>query len=340
MALRPVEAPLPPGKLPAKLLERLLKKYASDGTGVVVGPSIGIDSAVLDLKKGYLVAKTDPITFVAEEIGSYAVDINANDIAVMGGTPRWFLATILLPSGKATASSVERIFKGLSSACKKNGVTLCGGHTEITFGIDRPIIIGQMLGEVPKDRVITSAGAVPGDDIILTKGIAIEAVSIIARNFAPELEKRFGAPFVKKCRGFIKTPGISVLKDAKIALRCAEVHAMHDPTEGGLSTGLFEVAKASGCGIILEREASVLPEAARLFRYFGLDPMGCIASGALIIAVGPKGAKKTLKTLEKAGIPAWRIGRVTGRNEGLLVAGAGGNTPMRLFERDEITRLF
>lgn len=323
-----------------KLLERLLKKYARGGPGVVVGPSVGIDATVIDFTGGYLLAKTDPITFVAEEIGHYAIVINANDIAVMGGTPRWFLATILLPERKTTAYSVEEIFSALSKACRALGVSLCGGHTEITPGVDRPIVVGQMLGEVPRGRLITAAGARPGDEIILTKGIAIEAVSVIARSFAKELVKAFPAPFVKRCREFMKKPGLSIVRDAKIACKYGHIHAMHDPTEGGLSTGLYEVALASECGIIIDREIPVYPEAERLCSYFGLDPMGAIASGALVLTAAPKEAKKVLKGLKKARIPARRIGAVTPRREGVRVAGEKGTKTLRRFERDEITRLF
>lgn len=340
MARKTVQTPLPAGKLPIKLLERLLKKYTGGGRGVVVGPSVGIDSAVIDFSGGYLLAKTDPITFVAEDIGQYAIEINANDIAVMGGVPRWFLATVLLPEYKTTASSVEVIFSALRKACRALGVSFCGGHTEITPGVERPIVVGQMLGEVPRKRLITAGGALPGDEIILTKGIAIEAVSVIARIFEKELEKTFPAAFVKRCRAFMKRPGLSVVKDAQIACKSGKIHAMHDPTEGGLSTGLYEIALASECGIIIDREIPVFPEAQRLCSYFGLDPMGSIASGALVLTAAPKEAQKVLGGLKKARIPAWRIGRVTARREGLRVAGEKGLRTLKLFERDEITRLF
>lgn len=340
MARKTTPAVLPAGKLPAVLLERLLRKYTGGGKRVVVGPSIGIDSAVIEFKESYLLAKTDPITFVAEDIGYYAIEINANDIAVMGGLPKWFLATILLPEGLSTPRSVEEIFSGLSRACKNLGADFCGGHTEVTHGIDRPIVVGQMLGEVPKGRLITGGGAVAGDDIILTKGIAIEAVSVIARTMDKKLKGAFTGAFLKKCRDFIKKPGLSVLKDAQIALKYGEIHSMHDPTEGGLSTGLFEVATASKCGILIDREIPVLPETRILCEYFGLDPMGVIASGALIMTLAPKETGRVIKGLEKSGIPAFRIGRVTLRGEGLRVAGKKGTAKLKLFKRDELTKLF
>ena len=263
---------LPVGKLPVDILERLLKRYSSTLHGVVVGPSIGEDAAAIDRGDSYLLLKTDPITFVTEDIGTYTLFINANDIATMGGVPKWFLATILLPEKQTTEDLVELIFHQLSSACKKTDVSFCGGHTEITVGIDRPIVIGMMIGEVEKNNLLTTKGAREGDDIILTKAIAIEGTSIIAREKGEALIGVFGERFVNACRRFTEVPGISVLRDAQIATAHGEIHSMHDPTEGGLATGLFEIATAADVGLIVEEDCiPVFPECKTLCRHYGLD---------------------------------------------------------------------
>src|ERR1700690_1866187 len=153
---------LPVGKLSPDLLARMLKSYTSLDARVKVGPSIGEDAAAVDIGDSYLLLKTDPITLVAEDIGTYTVTINANDIATMGGKPLWLLATILLPEKQATEELVESIFRQLSFACREIGVSLCGGHTEITQGIDRAIVVGAMIGEVKKDALITTGGAKTG----------------------------------------------------------------------------------------------------------------------------------------------------------------------------------
>src|SRR5512143_248579 len=160
---------IPAGKLQADLLDRLLGRYAIPGAGVIVGPGIGVDAAVLDigLPDTCLIAKTDPITLVFEDIGAYAVTINANDVACMGGTPKWFTAALILPEGRTDEKLVESIFASLSSACSALGISLVGGHTEVTHGIDRPVVVGHMLGTVPRGGIITSAGARPGDAVIL-----------------------------------------------------------------------------------------------------------------------------------------------------------------------------
>ena len=334
---------IPAGKLPAGLLQGLLGRYALPGPGVVVGPGIGVDAAVLDvgLPDTCLIAKTDPITLVSDDIGAYAVTINANDVACMGGTPRWFTAALILPEGGSDEALVERIFASLSGACAALGISLVGGHTEITHGIDRPIVVGHMLGTVPRDGIITSAGARPGDADMLTKGIAIEAVSVIAREKAAELEGQYPKEFLERCRRFVDEPGISVARDARVAMAAGAVHCFHDPTEGGLATGLYEIAGAAGVGMeIYEPAIAVLPEAKELLGRYGLDPLGSIASGSLVITASPGDSDMILAALAKEGIPASAIGTVKEKTHGVKLIRDGRPMDMPKFERDEITKLF
>jgi hydrogenase maturation factor len=152
--------PLPLGKLPLDQLARLLQQIAARDPSVLLGPGVGRDCAVIDLGSDLLLAaKSDPITFATDEIGWYAVQINANDLATTGATPRWFLATVLLPAGQATAELAEAIFTQIHDACEALGVSLAGGHTEITLNLDRPIVSGTMLGEVTPDRLITTSSS-------------------------------------------------------------------------------------------------------------------------------------------------------------------------------------
>ena len=330
----------PVGKLPSDILEKLLNAYTSKDGRVVVGPAIGEDAAVIDIGNRYLIAKTDPITFVAEDIGAYTVFINANDIATMGGTPGWFLATVLLPEKHATPELAERIFSQLSYACKRIDISLCGGHTEITVGIERPIVIGMMLGEVEKEDLITTSGAKEGDDIILTKAIAVEAVSVIARQKSEELADRFGKDFVDHCKRFTEDPGISILKEASIARRSGDIHSMHDPTEGGLATGLYEIAKAAGVGIIVdEARIPVMDECKVLSDYYKLNPLGLIASGSLLITLNSADSDVVMTNLKNNGITSSIIGKIDKRGEGVKIKKGDDVKDLQRFERDEITKI-
>lgn len=333
---------LPLGKLPADLLSELLSRNVRPDPRVVVGPGIGEDAAIIDMGDRYLVAKTDPVTFATDEIGWYAVHVNANDVACCGATPRWFLATILLPGEGTTAQLAEEIFRQISTACDALGISLCGGHTEITHGLDRPIVVGQMLGEVSRDAMITSAGAKVGDALILTKGIAIEGTALVAREMASQLSGVLSDADIKRCADFLHAPGISVVKDARLALEVGGVHALHDPTEGGVATGLWELAEAANVGLLIDEDRlPILPECQAICRHFGLDPLGLIGSGALLISAARESAPAIVERLESEGIRASVIGEVVERNEGLQMRTANGTlNPLPTFARDEIARLF
>jgi len=336
---------LPPGKLPHDLLAGLLRRHVPHDPCILIGPALGEDATVIDLghdlSDRLLVAKTDPITFATDEIGWYAVNVNANDVACMGATPRWFLVTLLLPEDSTDSALVERIFDQIGQACTALGISLAGGHTEITYGLNRPIVVGHMLGEVVRDRLVTTGGAQVGDALLLTKGFAVEATAIIAREKAEELADRFSPQFLARCKRFLHDPGISVVRDARAATAAGRVHAMHDPTEGGLATGLWELAWAADVGLEIAASAlPLLPETAQLCQAFGLDPLGVIASGALLMAVHPDDVPAIRRALQAEGIAAFEVGRVVEKTAGVTLLTAEGQRPLPRFARDEIARLF
>jgi hydrogenase expression/formation protein HypE len=334
-----MQTPYPLGKLPAEHLARLLTRHAHGDPRIILGPGIGCDAAVIDWGDRYLVAKTDPITFASDEIGWYAVHVNANDVACTGAAPRWFLATLLLPKGRTSPALVDAIFDQIADACRELDVALVGGHTEITYGLDRPVVVGCMLGEVIPDKLVRPDGAQPGDTLLVTKGVAVEGTVIIAREVNGW--NGLSGDFLERCRGFLHDPGISVVRDATVATAAGKVHAMHDPTEGGLATGLWELAEAAGVGLEVDETAiPILPETQILCGQMGLDPLGLIASGALLLAVAPEDADTILSALEEAGIAATRIGSVVEPERGATLHGTAGIRPLPHFERDEIARLF
>ncbi len=332
-------SPLPVGKLQASVLGGLLRRYARSDPRVVVGPAIGEDAAVLDMGDRYLVATTDPITFVTEDLGWYALVVNANDLAVRGAVPRWFLATCLFPAEGTTAVDVEALFAELGAACAELDVVLVGGHTEVTAGLSRPIVVGAMLGEVAKERLVTTGGARPGDVLLLTKGVPIEGASIIARARAAELRARgYAEAWLARARD--ARTRLSVLPEARLATDLVPVHAMHDPTEGGIATALWELADAAGVGLAVEAERiPLVPEGAALCREYGLDPLGTIASGALLLALGPADGGILLHAFAREGIDAAFIGRVVPREAGVVLTRGGTPGPLPRFEQDELTRL-
>lgn len=333
----------PVGKLPLGFLQTLLEKYAnakSEAHHIKIGAGLGRDAAVIDLGNRLLIAKTDPITFVAEDIGYYALHVNANDVACMGGEPKWFLATLLLPEKTTTPALVEEIFRQLGEACKKIDVTLCGGHTEITAGIDRPLIAGCLLGEAPTNRVFSSERIEPGDAIILTKGLAIEATSIIGREQAKVLAGTFDAAFAENCRRYLHDPGISVLPEARLAWREEGIHALHDPTEGGLANAIHELLLERNLGVEINLASlPIFPESKLLCEHFRLDILGLIASGALLIIGEEKVCAKLQTKLQRAKITAALIGQILPAGERRWVVDGKQRAELPLFKHDEILKV-
>ena len=334
---------LPPGKLPAALLEDLLRQQEPVADPrVLIGPRPGEDAAVIDVGDRLLIAKSDPITFATDAIGYYAVNVNANDVASMGGTPRWFLATLLLPENDTTPELVRDIFAQVREACRALRVSLVGGHTEVTLGLDRPLICGQMLGEATRQGLVTSAGARVGDAVLLTKGYPLEGVAIMARERATQLTAQgFAARDIERWQGLLFDPGISVVRDAAVLRQAVDVHALHDPTEGGVATGLRELAGASGVGLRLQADRlPLLPEGRVLCDTFGLDPLGTIASGGLLAAVPPDQAAEAVRACAADGISCTDIGRVVAADAGLILSGRDTERHLPVFPRDEIVKLF
>lgn len=332
---------LPVGKLPSDLLAKLLSHAPILDGRILLGPGVGLDCAVVELGERLLVFKSDPITFAADQIGWYAVQVNANDIATTGAAPRWFLASLLLPEGNATPALAETIFDQIYHACRDLGISVIGGHTEITYGLDRPILTGTLIGEVDQERLVTPRGLRPGDRLLLTKGVPIEALAILARELPDRLADSLSPMEIEQARNFLYHPGISVVRDAQLALQAGKVSAMHDPTEGGLFAAVWEMAQASGCALVVDPQAVPVPELARrACAALGIDPLGAIASGALLLTAPPEDALKIRAALQTSGIPCAEIGYAEDGPPAAWQVTQGVRSPLPRPARDEIARLF
>ena len=312
--MRPVKralAPLSVGKLPAELLAAILSRAPLDDPRVLVGPGIGLDCAVVDTGERLTVYKSDPISFATDQIGFYLVQVNANDIATTGARPCWLLVTLLLPEQKTAADLPETIMTQIHDACRDLGVSVIGGHTEITAGLDRPIAVGTMIGEVARGKLITPRGATSGDRILLTKGVPIEATTLLAREFPERLRGALTETEIEEAQAYLFRPGIGITRDARIALDAGRVSAMHDPTEGGIVAALWELAEASRKTLRIDADKiPVPPLARRVCTAFGIDPLSSIASGSLLITTPAADAAGIRGALESTGIACADIGVV------------------------------
>ncbi len=310
---------------------------------MVFGPQIGQDFAVLNFEDRFLVVKMNPITFATDEIGFYAVTVNANDVALSGAQPRWFSASILLPEHGTDEVLCEKIFQDIAQECDRQKIRVIGGHTEITIGLPRPIIVGTMMGEVSKNRLVTTHGAKPGDILLLTKGIAIEGTSIIAREKEPVLrQNHIPDNLIQKGKDFLHSPGISIVKEALLLADSKDVHAMHGLTEGGLTMGIVELARNSRCGVEIElSQIPILSPTQEFCDLFGLNPLQTIASGALLAAVPRESGEKIIQMLQNNNIFAKKIGFFTNTPRKYIgITAQGDKKSLNYSSTDEIVKIF
>lgn len=337
---KPPQPFLPLGKLPSARLAALLATLPHRDPRVIVGPRLGEDAAVLEVGDRCLVVATDPVTMAADRIGWYAVHVNANDVAVMGARPRWFFPVLLLPEGAATDAMVAGIMSEIAATCDALGVTVCGGHTEVTTGLDRPIVVGQMLGEVERGALVQKSRLQVGDRILVTRGVAIEGTAILARERADRLKGLVADATIARAREMLADPGISVVEAALAAVEAGDVRGMHDPTEGGVLTGLSELAAASGLGLrVCGDRIPVYAETAALCGAIGIDPLGLIASGALLIGAPPGACGAIAAALARRRIAVADVGEVVPAAEGVTIEIGGIRRPLVPPDRDELARI-
>jgi hydrogenase maturation factor len=332
---------LEPGKLPGPLLARLIEMYRTpDDASVSVPAGYGRDAAVIEVSGESLIVKSDPITFATDRAAHYLVAVNANDIACLGGIPRWMTVVALLPESSTTETLVESLFHDLRDACAANGISLIGGHTEITLGIDRPLLIGTLIGTAGPRGILEPGGASAGDEVYLTRWAGIEGTALLARERTTELAASLGAPLVRAAAKLLRSPGISVVSDASILRDVAGVTALHDPTEGGVATAIHEMAEASSLGAeVITSSIPMLPETQRIAKHFGLDPLGMLGSGALLVTASPSAGEILRTTAEEHHIPLTHIGVLVEPGNGIVAIGADARYPLPRYDRDEVTRV-
>ncbi len=332
--------PLLGGKLPNEMLAQFIMPFQSQDPSVLIGPGVGKDiAAVLPGPSDVVILKSDPITFVAESIDQYAVQINANDIATAGATPRWFLTTLLFPVG-TPPSAIGHAMQSMAVLCKKQGIILCGGHTEITDAVTRPVVSGMMVGTVPKERLIDKKSMKAGDSILFTKRVAVEGTAILAREFEKKLLS-LGVPAeeIKGARALLSQ--ISILAEARMASETEGIHGLHDVTEGGIATAVQEFSISGGHRIRIDVDAiPIHPLTEKFCRLLNLDPFGLIGSGSLLIACSSDAADILLEKVRATGIEITLIGEVLDTGEGVEAYRNGQPTAWPVFSRDELGKLY
>ncbi|MCI1655735.1 MAG: AIR synthase family protein [Lachnospiraceae bacterium] len=303
------------GKLPESVLKRsIFRQLHTTRAEVLSGAAVGEDCAAVELAEGEVfVLSTDPITGTVTDIGKLSVLVTLNDIASAGAEPVGLLMTMLLPP-ETEEAEIRAMVRQMEEECARYQVQIMGGHTEVTRAVNQPLISVTGVGKAPKDKLLKSGGAVPGDDVVITKWIALEGTSILAKEKEAELLTRYPADLINTAKGFDQY--LSVVPEAAIAVKSG-VHAMHDVTEGGIFGALWEVAEASGVGLEIDfKKIPIRQESVEICEFFHINPYELISSGSMLMAA-PDGTG-LVRALEKAGIPAAVVGKVTDGNDRIL----------------------
>ena len=333
-------SPLPQGKLPNEMLEQILNGFTFEDPALLITAGVGEDIAAVDIdREEVLVLKSDPITFATDAIGHYAVIVNANDITTCGADPRWFLTTLLFPCG-SSGSEIQHIMHGLNHIASKYRITLCGGHTEITDAVTRPVVVGSLAGTVRKDHLIDKRSMQTGDRLLITKSVAVEGTAIIAREMEHRLlSMGFSDADVCACKQFLDH--ISIMEEARIARDIGGVTAMHDVTEGGLASAVTELSIAGKHRIRIDMNCiPIFPHTQRICDAFNISPLGLIGSGSLLICCSPDNKNDILTGIRKAGIDVACIGEVLESGEGVVAMAGLKQAAWPKFKVDELARLF
>jgi len=323
----------------------LLARLGRPDPTVVVPPRTGVDAGVVDLGDGrVLIVAEDPILAIPgqpwEMFGWYTVHIGASDVAVMGVPPRYLTYTLLMPP-ETPDPDLRTIVDSIHRAALDLGIAIVGGHTGYYPGFAAPTIGGVTVFAIAdRDAFVTPAGARPGDEVILTKGPAIETTGIISVLRERELLTRYPEPLVRNAQALCRE--MTVVKDALTATAAGGVTAMHDATEGGVIGGLAEVAEASGVGMEVDEARFVYPDEVRMVcEAFGIDPVAAIAEGSLIITAGAGRSSRIIADLAKAGIASSVIGKVTDHAATRVMKRRDGSeVPLRMPAQDPFWPVF
>jgi hydrogenase maturation factor len=300
----------------------------------LVGAALGVDAAAIAVDADWAcVLTTDPITTAVSGAGRLAVHVVCNDLAAMGAEPVGVLATLLFPSGTAPAAIAE-LAAEIDATARQLDVEVLGGHTEIAPGVNAPLVVMCGVGKARRDRLLTAAGARPGDALVLTKAAALEGSHILANDFAARLASDVPRALLDLARGY--DAELSVIPEARLAVDLGAT-AMHDPTEGGVIGALWEMAQASKVGFRVEVERIMVRSATTAICHaLNVDPLRLIASGALLIACqdGPT----LVRALQEHSIDAAQIGEIT-TGERELIHPNGDVEVVRDLPRDELYRV-
>lgn len=320
------------GKVPETILKRsVFKKLNIKRPEVLVHAGVGEDCAVLGPSEDAIVLSTDPITSTAKDIGKLAFHITANDIASSGAQLIGIMLTIIFPP-ENSEEELKSIMNDVTKLTEEYNVEILGGHTEVSAAVNQTLVSVTGVGRIAKDRMITTGGLKPHEELVVTKWVGLEGSSILAKEKEEMLKKQLPEEIVETAKQFDQL--LSVVTDSRVAMEVG-VSAMHDVTEGGIFGALWEMAAASGVGLEIDlKKIPIRQETIELCEVLDINPYMLISSGSMLI--GTSRGHQLVEQLKQAGIHAAVIGYATEGNDRVIVNGE----ERRFLEPPKVDELF
>ena len=305
------------GKVPENILKRsVFKKLTVKRPEVLVHAGVGEDCAALAPTEDALVLSTDPITGTAKDIGKLAFHITANDIASSGAELVGMLLTIIF-SPDSTETELKEIMKDVTELAAQYQVEILGGHTEVSAAVNQTLVSVTGVGRIAPEKMVTTGGLKPGQDLVVSKWIGLEGTAILATEKEEKLLAELPSEIVETAKGFGKL--LSVIPDSRVAMEIG-VSAMHDVTEGGIFGALWEMSAASDVGLEVDlKKIPIRQETIEVCEVFDINPYMLMSSGAMLI--GTDHGSQLVEALKRTGIHASVIGRATEGNDRVILNG-------------------
>ena len=304
------------GKVSDSVLKRsVLKKIKTHREEVIEGAALGEDCAFLQFDKDDVAAvTTDPITCSKLGSGKSAVYNVTNDLAAGGAVPVAVLVSALFPK-KTSEEKIKAHMEEIEEACERVNVQVAGGHTEITDAVTRPVLTLTGIGKAKKEEITPTRGAKPFQDVVMTKWIGLEGTYLLAKERRSELMTRYPESMIDAAEDFERF--LSVVPEAATAVRSG-VSAMHDVSEGGVFSALWQMAESSGVGLEIDmKKIPVKQETIEICEFFGLNPYYFVSGGALLIVTD--NGHDLVNELAKQEIFATVIGKTTDGNDRVVM---------------------
>lgn len=303
------------GKISETVLKRsVIRQIEKRREEVLLGAAAGEDCAVLELSGDEVFVLTaNPLMGAGNYIGLPLLHRAANNLAAVGAEPIGVMSTILLPEG-FEEPELKRLVRRLDEAAAVLDMEIVGGHTEVTPTVKELVLSVTGIGKVKKDRRIQTGGARPSQDVVLSKWIGIEGTALLAKKREKELRARFSEAFVEQAQGFLKY--MSAVPEAAVAAKSG-VSAMHDVSECGIFSALWELAEASCVGLDIDlKKIPVRQETIEICEVFDVNPYFMPSGGAMLM-VSDNG-HDLVRVLEREGIFAQVIGKATDGNDRIV----------------------